>query len=405
MRKIFVVTLVLWIGCIASGVLRSEKPIAQQSPTFCSTTELRSKADDVLSRTDVSVRGEIGVVFDLVDRLLAENQSETAEAYLVQGLAHYPWNLKYQMVHAELLAAKGDRPASEEKARLVLEHAEDTDLIAKAMKLLGQESQPAIPDIGIIPGTDACVVLVPLQGCAEWLLVRVQKDLSEVLALPVHIQKIKMEYPASSRDQRGCLLNLARREILKNIDDAEIKTAMIRLGITKDDLNVDGSLIKLLDFILKKSGSRAVEQFHSTLNDGIGKNPQWDAMELQAALFNAIRPYYRKNVVYLGITPVDIYTGNYNFLFAKGLVISYHRLTAEFNEETPNQSRLTKRVLTQCLASSADFYQVPRCTNPTCAHAYPNSLKEHDAKNSTLCSVCRAGLPKVTGDIGKQRNQ
>jgi predicted Zn-dependent protease len=401
MKKITVTIMALWAGCVVWGFSQTEQSGSPPPPASCSTAELKAKADAILSRPNVSVRGEIGVVFDLVDRLLNENAHQAAETYLVKGLKHYPWNLKYQMAHAELLVARGDRLAASEKARLVLEYAEEADLIEQATKMLGQEALPVIPDMSAIPGTKDCIVLVPLQGCAAWLLHRVQKDLSEQLALPVHIQKVEMRDPGPGRDRRGFMLNFARKKILENMADPEIKDALLQLHLTETDLQVENRLIKLLEYLTRKSGPGAVERFHAALADGIGKNPQWDAVELDASLMDAIRPYARKNTVYLGITPADIFTGQYNFLFAKGPVISYHRFTAAFTEEPPNQKRQITRTLTQCLATAADFYGLPRCTNPTCAHAYPNSLDEHDAKKASLCPACRGGFPKAQGVSGQ----
>jgi hypothetical protein len=395
MKKRVIAGIVFWFVCTAKGILCPEEFVPQNSATPCSIDELRTKADEVLSRADISVRGEVDIVFELIDRLLEENQSEVAESYLIKGLTHYPWNLKYQMIYAELLMAKGNQQAAVEKARLILEYAENADLIDRAMKMLGQPSPPATPDMSTLPETGACIVLVPIQGCAEWLLARVQKELSEILALPVYIQKVDIHCPEPSRDRRGVMLNLARRNLLERISDPEIKTAMIYLNITKDDLDAEEPLLRLLNHLLHKSKPDAVAQLHSALADGVGKDPQWDVDELHVAFSNAIKPFYRENIAYLGITPVDIYAGRYNFLFAKGRVISYHRFTAEFNGETPNQRRLIQRVLIQCLASAADSYDIPRCATPTCAHAYPNSLAEHDAKTASLCSACRDGFSNV----------
>jgi len=109
-----------------------------------------------------------------------------------------------------------------------------------------------------------------------------------------------------------------------------------------------------------------------------------------------VKPYRRKNVAYLGITSVDIYAKDYNFLFGwanrSGGIMSYRRFTAAFNNDIPNQDRLIKRTLMQCLSSVGHIYGIKRCTNPTCARAYPNSLSEHDAKNGTLCSECENGF-------------
>ncbi len=116
-------------------------------------------------------------------------------------------------------------------------------------------------------------------------------------------------------------------------------------------------------------------------------------------------PYRRKNVAYLGITSVDIYARDYNFLFgwANRLcgIMSYCRFTADFNDDIPNQERLVKRALMQSQSSVGLIYGLKRCTDPTCARAYPNSLSEHDAKKGTLCSECRKNFRTTFGQQNK----
>ena len=61
--------------------------------------DLKKQADEILKLSNVSTRSEIDVVFKLVDRFLEANQQENAEKYIVQGLKHFAWNLKYQMIY------------------------------------------------------------------------------------------------------------------------------------------------------------------------------------------------------------------------------------------------------------------------------------------------------------------
>ena len=75
--------------------------------------------------------------------------------------------------------------------------------------------------------------------------------------------------------------------------------------------------------------------------------------------------------------------------------MSYHRFTAKFDGDLPNQKRLVKRIKMQALASIGHIFRIKRCSNPTCARAYPHSLPEHDAKEGTLCAQCEAGFKKL----------
>ena len=99
---------------------------------------------------------------------------------------------------------------------------------------------------------------------------------------------------------------------------------------------------------------------------------------------------------YLGITEVDIYARDYNYLFGwagKGYgVISYRRFTARFDREAPNRPRLLRRTLKQGISSSFFILGIPRCKTPDCARAYPGNLEEHDRKGTEICEWCRGQL-------------
>jgi len=99
---------------------------------------------------------------------------------------------------------------------------------------------------------------------------------------------------------------------------------------------------------------------------------------------------------YLGITEADLFTRDYNFLYGWGgpghAVMSYHRFTAAFNKEPPNRPKLLERAVKQALSSTFYILDIPRCTSPACARAYPHSLAEHDQKTADLCNDCKRAL-------------
>ena len=370
--------------------------------------ELRAQADKVLKQTNVSARVDIDAVFKLVDGLIEANQLDEAEKYITQGLEHFPWNLKYQMTYAELLARLGRKEKAEEKATLVFEYGETGELIERARKLLNKDPLPEFPEISTLPGTNHCVVLVPLQECDQWLILRIKEGLSATLGVPVYIQTINAEYPAFSRDRRTIVIDRMRQRLIEEMEemkDVRIADAMKKLNLTREDLDEDDNFLRLAKHLLRNYDIRKHDEFEAFLEASQGKDAQWNVDPLQAILSEAVRPYRRKNVAYLGVTPVDIYTRDFNFLFGwtKRLcgIISYHRFTAVFNDDTPNQEKLVKRTLMQGLSCVGLAYGLNRCTDPTCARAYPHSLSEHDAKNGTLCPECRKSFRTLFG----QQNQ
>jgi predicted Zn-dependent protease len=305
-----------------------------------------------------------------------------------------------------MLAKKGKQKKAEEKAALVFEYAETDELIESARKILRKGPPAKFAGMSRLPGTNYCVVLVPFQGCDKWLIARIRGELSTTLHIPVFIQTINTKYPPYSRDRRQAIINRLRRQLIENMKDIQVADDMKNLGLTKEHLKENGNVLRLMKYMLRNSGADKIAQFYAYLKDSIGKDPQWDADQLKDTLFQAVAPYRRKNVAYLGITPVDMYANDYNFLFGwantSGGIMSYCRFTADFNDDIPNQNRLIKRTLMQSLASVGHIYGIKRCTDPTCARAYPNSLSEHDAKKGTLCSECKNAF-KTLFESGKKR--
>ena len=376
--------------------------VAQERAQPMPLQEMRNKADRVLGLSNVSSRSEIDIVFELVDRLLEAGEQKEAEQYLEQALKHYPWQLRYQLIHAELLAKRGAADQAKEVATLVYTTAEEQELIEKAATMLDKQSSSNFPALSKLPGTNYCIVLVPIQDCESWILLELQKEVSSVLGVPVHIQTAPIKYPKYDRDAYGSAINRLRKNLKGNTTDQTVADAMKACGIGIKQLDNDENVLKVMrQLVLKEQGEKAAELFIAYLEKAKGEMPQWDASKLLSLLEAEVKPHRRDNVAYLGVTPQDMYSGSYNFLFGSanpsGGVMSYRRFTADFNEEIPNKKRLLKRTTMQCLSSIGHIFGVQRCSMPTCARAYPNSLSEHDAKEGTLCASCRSGFDKVFG--------
>lgn len=413
--------MVLMFGLLGLGCVRMEKAATDETPepsvvvrqdlvraassaeSDSSVTELAAlqrRADAILSRSNVSARKQIGTVFELADRLIQEGQAGLAEEYLARALQHEPWNLEKQLVYARLLRDRGEMDLFEEAAGIVFEYAETAELIEQAGSLLNEPASPDIPRIQTVPGEGFAVVLVPLQGCEPWILLRLQKKISDTLGVPVHLHRIEVEEIPCSRDRVGFYLNYVRKELFDGgLESEEVQSALKELGLSRQDLYLDENMVRLLRAIFRSAGAPAEEALDQFLKDGAGQDPQWRADFLLTQLFGAVREFRRERVAYLGITSEDIYSGDFNFLFGwanqSGGVMSTYRFTAAFNDERPSQSRLINRAYMQALSSIGHIYGVARCTNPTCARAYPNSLSEHDAKEGRLCRQCTEGFERV----------
>jgi predicted Zn-dependent protease len=367
--------------------------------TTLTTEALKEKADKVLSLANVSARTEISVIFELVDRFLEEDRLKDAEKYVARGLQHFPWNLKYQMTYAEILEKKGMHAEAKEKAELVFKHAETDELIDRSRKFLNTYRKTQFPAISAIETDRFSLVLIPFVDCDKWLLIRIKEDLAAILGIDVYIQTVNVDPPPANRDMQQLMIDTLRKRLIKQAGDAQVTAGLKELGLSRSDLSEEENVLKIFRNLMQKYNPDELKAFEAHLKESAGKNKQWDADILQGLLFKAVRPFRRKKVGYLGVTSLDIYAKDYNFLFGwaspLGGIMSYHRFKADFNEEIPNKERLVKRTLMQCLSSAGFIFGVERCTTPTCARAYPHSLAEHDAKDAKLCPVCRNRFKKA----------
>ncbi len=99
----------------------------------------------------------------------------------------------------------------------------------------------------------------------------------------------------------------------------------------------------------------------------------------------------------LGITSVDIYASDLNFVFGIALLkrglglVSYARLDNTFYGLGPNDNLLYQRVAKECLHEIGHALGLEHCENP-CVMLFANSLMEVDRKPGFYCEQCRYRL-------------
>ena len=262
----------------------------------------------------------------------------------------------------------------------------------------GKEMITNFPAISNLSGTDHCVVLVPIQECDKWLIARMQNALSSTLDIAVYVQTIDVEYPEATRcayDRAVAQLRAQIKALLASNPMAVM--LMNQYGYKQEDLESDEKLISIAEKALSFQDPAAAKKLANEIKRLKQEDSQWDARILKAVLFNAIKSYKRDNVVYIAITPVDIYSDGKKFILGSadsfGGVVSYYRLMSGF--ATLDKDRLAKRTKMQCLASLGDAVGVKTCENPACAREYPRSLAKHDAKSGEPCSQCSAAFKKI----------
>ena len=396
-------------GCGASkkAELQGHGAVAPQQPAV-NSTNLREEVAALISMGDsVQIRRQIQLVCALVDQLNREGKDDDALQYLQVLLQHDSWALEYQMLYAEMLEKRGQPDVAKERARLVETYAENDVMISRARAFLKEPSCESPPALSKLAGSTCTIVLVPIGITDVCFLQELRSALETGLRIPVHVQQADVRIPPFSRDPLKEYIGRMRESLLANMEKSARLVVFLRNNkIHRDTLEEDDAVLNAVRLICANDGgTNALAGFNATLEEVGRIDKQWDIEKLMNNLHSETTPYWRIGVRYLGVTKLDAYSGASNYIFGSAepggnnAVITYHRFTAEFNGETPNRDRLLKRTLKQALSSIGFMLGVVRCSDPTCARAYPHNMAEHDAKSEHLCAACKAGFEKATGVV------
>ena len=398
------------IAVTACDLLFSVGPALARSPggdgsQRQTAIRLQSSVDSLLATGDnVLIRSRVGIVFDLVDRLVKSNDA-AAMSYLIAGLKRQPWALRYQMLHAEMLAASGQPDLAAEKARLVLEYAETDDLVARSREFLSLSALKPIPRIEKTDQSRASLTVVPVGDVDVCVLGLLREKLQAKLGIPVLLYDADISVPKPTRTPLTQFITESRKNLrLQLQSDPALATNLEGVGITGQSLDDDSGVLEALRRICFLQGGEVGLAGCNDLIQRISQaDGQWDVDALGNELVPAIHVYNHDNAYFLSITNLDIYSDGTNFVFGSArrsrgyAIMSYRRFTSDFNGDDPNRERLVDRTMKQALSSIGFLLGVPRCTDPTCARAYPNNLREHDAKGIRLCRACSAGFETALG--------
>ncbi|WP_346766009.1 archaemetzincin family Zn-dependent metalloprotease [Thermococcus sp. M39] len=109
-----------------------------------------------------------------------------------------------------------------------------------------------------------------------------------------------------------------------------------------------------------------------------------------------IRNEFRVKAI-LGITDVDLYEGELNFIFgladsySKAAIISLYRLRPETYGEM-NEGLLKDRAIKEAMHELGHVFGLEHCPNPKCVMHFSNSIIDTDFKNKDYCSICLKSL-------------
>lgn len=393
----------LLCGCAKGPSAALPPPAEPEKPTIIT---LKPKVDQLLGSGDtVMIRRSIADVFSLIDLLLAAGEQDEAMRYMSDALKADAWALNYQMRYAEVLGQRGETEPARQKAKLVLEHAEQDELVERAQRILGREPLPPIPAIQILQDDTTQLVLVPVGAVDRCVLYDLQERLGKALSIPVLLQDARVSVPLFKRDPVKKHLAEVRTNLLEGMkQDIRLTSFLKQKGLTDGTLQQDEAVVAACRHLsINSGGTNALAQFDAGMRRLAQAPKQWDIADLLNNLSAAVRPFRKGRVYFMGVANLDAFMAQSNFIFGSGEIgghhamITYRRFTAQFNEENPDRKRLVERTLKQALSSFGFMLGIERCSTPTCARAYPHNLAEHDAKTAELCPACADGMAKALG--------
>lgn len=360
--------------------------------------ELEARAKEVLAMDNVSMRKEVGVLFELGDLYLKENNIARAMRLYEQGLTADSLNFAYQVKHAKLLLTAGEKGQAVEKLKIVSTYAEEAALIDEARRLLAtngfEVGLPAENEPNQVNGP--ILYLVPIGEMNATLLRETATELEKIVKVNVVVEEAA-EFELGKFDRlnsESYIKNIAER-IQESLTPQEFQRQLSLYTIRSIETASYSKLKLFVQSFLKENLPKEEYAKFLKILENAEQEGQYDANRL----LGLIQRHYDVSggtIGYLAITNFDLYGNDSNFLFGSAQdgcgIMSYHRFTGAFNEEPQNRPRLVGRTVKQAVSSTMFIMGIPRCNTPMCVRAYPNSLSEHDAKQSSLCGWCQERL-------------
>ncbi len=100
----------------------------------------------------------------------------------------------------------------------------------------------------------------------------------------------------------------------------------------------------------------------------------------------------------LGVTDVDLYVPQLNFVFGEAdvssgiTVISLARLREEFYGLRPDKKLFCERAIKEAIHELGHTYGLDHCQNPKCIMYFSNSIRDTDRKGPRFCNNCKNKL-------------
>lgn len=361
------------------------------------TSAIRKHQFDIILKNGNVEAGKWGTPIHEYAKLLALKNAQTSLSVYKTLLQSNPTNYDAQIEYSLLTKNKDEAIQS---ALIVEKNAEEEKLLNASAKLLNKE----IPSISSYPLLDMNdkglkVILIPLSPCNPWILDEIADTYKKITTIPVVIKRLPVNWtvPEPSRSAYRPSLEAIASNIWK----------------TKSTFR-DWPLSKLKEEILikaKEEGPSAVLSINQLFKRMDEAGYQWEADPIMNWLSQAIVPYFSKdpNTMVVGITELDIFSGDTNFLFSlyggRGdlpvSILSYARMKAKLTGENQSRTRLKDRVAKELVPASLKKLGIPRSVDPSCPYSYSSGLQRLEEKTLTLSEPVKQEIEKRKNSIEK----
>lgn len=421
MRSIGISPLLIWLAAAPLIHAQVSTPPSAAAPDGVSTTdegdtaERMAKAithaiaagEDVLAlerRDNIAASKQASVVHHAGTLLVSAGRDQEALSWLQAAVRLAPHRLDWQWSLAQTQNKLGNTQKAKSLAALVYERAEDGDLISQSATLLGKKPQWTVPPMTDTKPGEPVICLTAAGPVQPWLIHAAARSIESRLGVPVRLTGITLDLGKPDRTNAESVAAQARQQIIWS--SAFTRRVMKELNIQGEQAATDEDVVTLLATLMLEAGQKTAAMNWLNAYAEESERPQWSAELLAGKAGNAYRepnatgPRVLLNLV---LTEADIFQRDSNYVFAvywsppPSAVVSAARFKANFYGTTPNRARLQERIEKQLLTSIGHAARVTRCSDPRCVRAYPASLDEFDAKGSTYCADCQAGMERFLG--------
>jgi tetratricopeptide (TPR) repeat protein len=363
------------------------------------TDEERARVENELPEKDeLAIRRRFTEISALAELRKEQGNLTRAAALYRIALRGLPSNLDVQMKLAEIQMSLGHTNEAIERASTVYRLAESPILFETAGKLLtALEACPGIPEVseaGV--ATNVEFVLVPIGEVNQQLVLELRAELQRELGIPFVIWDRALPLPEPGRTEADQYVERFFSAITQEMTRLQYDDLLTTIGLDHVPTNCSHEQKKeLVEAYIAKLGPQEAHtrEQYNVISLQLSTQYQY---HVQAMIDLLGKQFFTNSAArvkgYIGVTDADLFSEDSNFYFGSAEgdygVISSSRFRAGEGFEPPSRPRLVKRLKKQAMSTVAAIMDIPRCADPSCARAFPNSVAEHDAKSEHYCPEC-----------------